>query len=417
MARDDIQGSRYAEPDPSFLPQAPPPWAVRGLATLLIVLAAGTLLATIVIRVPETVTSTFVLAPVHGTDPVRASRDGFVVRIDARGGQPVARDETLFVLRSESVSDRSSDLSALETERAGASERLTLLSREYVSRRRADEEEVGRLEEQGEHLASVIELQRAQLALLQDVLRRYRSLYEQQLVSRTKVASYELEANRSEVELARRTTERAEALRSLQKLRHQMEARDAEHRARLRALRDQVESADVRIAALREDLARSAGAEVSLPAPCAGTVLRLHVQAVGSFVQEGESLAELACEDQSLQAELTVPHANVALLEPGQGVKLLYDAFPYQLHGVRFGTLRWVSPATVEVDGRRAFRAFADVDDEAIVVKGKPRHLRAGMSGEAKIVVGRRRLAAWAFEPLRRLRESLREAPAHPSSR
>lgn len=92
-------------------------------------------------------------------------------------------------------------------------------------------------------------------------------------------------------------------------------------------------------------------------------------------------------------------------------VKLLFDAFPYQRHGVRYARLRWISRASVSIDGERVFRALADVKDESIVVNGKPRSLKAGMGGVAKIVVGRRRVIGYAFEPLRQLRESVRAAP------
>ena len=102
---------------------------------------------------------------------------------------------------------------------------------------------------------------------------------------------------------------------------------------------------------------------------------------------------------------------DVGLLEPGQRAKLLYDAFPYIRHGVRFGTLRWVSPAGSPTEGRRVFRALLELDEQAVTVRGKPRALRPGMSGRARIVVGRRTLASYAFGPLRHLRESVRGTP------
>jgi membrane fusion protein len=103
-----------------------------------------------------------------------------------------------------------------------------------------------------------------------------------------------------------------------------------------------------------------------------------------------------------------VPAAGAGQIKIGQRVKLLYDSFPYQRFGVRHATVRWVSPAAV--DGQ--FRAFADLDEASIVVKGERRPLGAGMGGRAQIIVGRRPLIAYAFEPLRQLKESLADAPA-----
>ena len=70
--------------------------------------------------------------------------------------------------------------------------------------------------------------------------------------------------------------------------------------------------------------------------------------------------------------------------------------------------MRWVSPTVVGDQ----FRVFADITDAAITVKGEARALTAGMGGRADVIVGRRRLAAYAFEPVRQLRESLADVPA-----
>ncbi len=116
-----------------------------------------------------------------------------------------------------------------------------------------------------------------------------------------------------------------------------------------------------------------------------------------------------------LQGELQVPESGLARLRPGLGVKLLYDAFPYQRYGVRYGTVRWVGLDSVGeiVAGREhgAFRALIDLADTAIRVDGQPRALLAGMGGEARVVVGRRSLASYALEPIHQLRESVAELP------
>jgi membrane fusion protein len=178
-----------------------------------------------------------------------------------------------------------------------------------------------------------------------------------------------------------------------------------------RGLREVMEKSRIRMAALRRELVHSQSNELSVFAPCPGTILRLHIKAAEAYVNEGDLLGELACAGDRLQAELTVPQAGAARVRPGHGVKLLYDAFPYQRYGVRYGTVRWISPATISSQNGAGFRGFADVEDEAIVVDGQPRPLRAGMRGTAKVVVGRRSLITYAFEPLRQLKESFSDVP------
>jgi multidrug efflux pump subunit AcrA (membrane-fusion protein) len=124
-------------------------------------------------------------------------------------------------------------------------------------------------------------------------------------------------------------------------------------------------------------------------------------------------LSEVACADDHLQAELSVPQTGMARLQVGQGVKLLFDAFPYQRYGIGQSVIRWISPTADDKIGG-AFRVLADIGDEGLAVNGERRALMAGMAGRADVVVGRRSLIGYAFAPIRQLRESLAGAPGRP---
>jgi multidrug efflux pump subunit AcrA (membrane-fusion protein) len=123
-------------------------------------------------------------------------------------------------------------------------------------------------------------------------------------------------------------------------------------------------------------------------------------------VREGDLLAEIACQGERLQAELMIPQEGMARVRAGQPVKLLYDAFPYQRYGVRRATVRWVSPAGGG-DASGAFRTLADLSENGVVIEGQRRPFEVGMAGRARVIVGRRTLASYAFEPLRQLKESV----------
>ena len=92
-------------------------------------------------------------------------------------------------------------------------------------------------------------------------------------------------------------------------------------------------------------------------------------------------------------------------------MKLFYDAFPYQRHGVRYGTVRWIGPAgAVKADGP-AFRVLADPGDREFRVRGAPYPLLPGMTGRAEIIVAEQSALAYVLEPLRALREDLGRGP------
>lgn len=454
-----------------FLEPAPTPWAARGLAWLLIGLFVAAAVAAAVIRVPEKVSSRFVLVPERGADQVRAARDGTVAEIRVAEAQAIAGGEPMFVIRSSVIGDRAAELRSLETRLEGAAERLLNERRRYDSQRLADEEEAARLrtrlanltqklEEQGRLRATrrerfeatlaiyeneieitrrEIEFRTQQYGIARELADRTARFHEEGIISwlehntrqleavklatdlqqldkqldtgRLKVSQLKTDEERQEIEytvtMGQLTSERREVQAALDKLRHEMAARRTALAELERSVREETARHAIRTAALRAELQGSRGNELSVPAPCAGTVLRLWAQRPGAVIREGEPLADVACGGGRLQAELTLPPGDVGRVKPGQAVKLLYDAFPYQRHGVRRGTVRWVSPSSVGV----YFRAFADVEDVAITVEGEPRPLTAGMGGRADVVVGRRALIAYAFEPLRQLRESLADAP------
>ena len=111
---------------------------------------------------------------------------------------------------------------------------------------------------------------------------------------------------------------------------------------------------------------------------------------------------------------MIVAQSALAVVSPGQSVKMLYDAFPYQRYGVRYGTVRSATPVSVAGDDRSEFVVIADPAERAVVVNGQSRPLLAGMRGTARIMVGSRSLIGHAFEPLRMLRETVAKPPPGP---
>jgi multidrug efflux pump subunit AcrA (membrane-fusion protein) len=91
-------------------------------------------------------------------------------------------------------------------------------------------------------------------------------------------------------------------------------------------------------------------------------------------------------------------------------VQLFFTAFPYERFGTGLGTLRWISPAAVASQDGEKFVVFMALDSPAMNAQGPACTLRAGMKGEARVVVGRRTAIEYLFDPVRRLRENWRNA-------
>jgi HlyD family secretion protein len=456
---------------PSYLGAEPPPWAVRAVSRVLIAIAVAAALFALVVKLPETVTSDFTLIPRGGTDPVRAPRDGVIERLLVKESERVKKGQDLAWLRSDEVGDRSGELAGQKLQLDGAQQSLVNARQKYESQTKADEDELRRLrarqsataikltgtkkvhalQEESEKLAvsmaqqdidclerekqyrQKVESAEVKMALQGTKLLESRALSDLENMriqleadrSRLDLRQTERELNTAKLKLTQlqaehqsKRTERAIALDQLEtdgrdseaaiaKLNHQMDASNREFVELERSLKETKSRCAVRIAALEGELGHSRDNEVVIASPCAGSVLRLQVKGAGAFVRTGDLVCELAGEGELLQAELRVGQSAIGRIQPGDMVKLRYDAFPYQRHGVQWGTVRWVSPASVETPEGQQFRVLADIDASGIFVDGKRRQFLAGMSGRADVVVGHRTLASYAFEPVRQLRENM----------
>jgi len=401
----------------TFLALAPPHLAARGLSYAIIAIVLVGAIAAVVIKLPETVTADFVLVPARGTDPIRATRQGIMNRVFVSEGQTVNQGEVIATLRSESAGDRAAELMTVQTQLAGAGESFINGKAKFTAQTLADEQERRKLATRVEHLEGLAALKRQQLALLRQMADSYEKLYREGITSRAQLTEKQLEVADLAAELEKLIAEQGETRAAIEKQKADSSVRGAEFKEVERTYAEATATGDIRVAALRAGLAGSDGNEIRLTAPCAGTILRLHVRDAGAVISEGEAVAELVCAGETLRAELKVPEASVGKLRTGQGVKLKYDAFPYQRYGVRHGRVAWLSPAAVETKGGASFKAHVEIAAGEILVQGQSRPLFAGMSGKAEIVIGNRSLIEYVLEPLRQLKENLSDVPEQMSRR
>lgn len=391
----------------AFLDTDPPHWAARGLAYLIILVFAAAAVASVVIELPETVTAQFTLMPERGADPIKAPRGGIVAEVTIKESQTVSKGDVIAIIRSEAAGDQSADLQSFETQQTGAEGSLVNAKQKFEEQRRADESQITKLEERAAHQGQMIDLKKNQVSMARSIADNYDKLLKQGLTSTNEQTRRQLEINQLTLEFGQLEGEQRETRATIERLRNDTRVRESESRELERSLKEAVARNNIRVNALRYRVAGNKGSIVRVTAPYAGTVLRLHVQGAGAVVREGEVLCELAGAGERLLAELIVPESGVGRLELGQGVKLLYDAFPYQRYGVKGGSLRWIAPTS----NSASFRAVVEIDDESIAVNGQPRALLPGMTGKSEVVVGKRSLISFAFEPIRQLKESLSEAP------
>ena len=161
---------------------------------------------------------------------------------------------------------------------------------------------------------------------------------------------------------------------------------------------------------------------VVLRAPDDGTVSAVLLKR-GQMASAGQSLLSILPAGADLQAQLLVPSRAVGFIEPGNAVVLRYQAFPYQKFGQQYGRIVDISRNALSASEVAAlvgqqpkeplYRVMVALNSQQVLAYGKPEPIKAGMALDADILMERRRLIEWVFEPLYGIGHRLRGTPAH----
>ena len=376
-------------------------WLTTGV--VLVALAVGSFLA----LAPYTrkAAANGVLAPDTGLIRLVPAAAGTVLERRVAEGQAVQAGDVMFVLALErpllagaaqaqvrrSLDDRRRSLAeSARSQQALARTQQAALA----SRLAALDAELAQLDVESS-------MQKQRLVLAEQALARLESLQAQQFV-----AAAQVQAKAEEV-LALRA-----AAQGLVRQRAALQREQAELQGEQRTLPLQASGS---AGALERDLSllereaaeQDAEQRMVVRAPRAGTVSTLLAEP-GQSVSPASALATLVPQGAKLQAELYAPSSAVGFVRPGQPVRLRFEAFAYQKYGHQPGHVLQVSrtplaanemaalalPATA-AGGEPMFRITVALDDTAT-----PLPLAAGMRLQADVLLERRRLMEWLFEPL-----------------
>lgn len=355
-----------------------------------------------------------VLVPDRGLIRMVPTQAGTVVERRAAEGQTVHAGDVLFVLSLDnsllnapaqaevlrSLDERNRSLKATarqqqllaDSQTASIARRLQAMTLELAQ------------------LDTEVSLQKQRLALANQSLSRLESLRNDQFVSPAQV-----QAKHEEViglQAAAQALERQRAALARERAALEGEQRElplAAQNAQGMITRD--------LAAVARELAeQSSSRQLVVRAPQDGTVSAVLAE-VGQSVSPASALASLVPAGARLQAHLFAPSSAIGFVRPEQMVRLRYEAFPYQRFGQHGARVVAVSraplaaselaamslPAAATVPAAEGlFRITVALDED-----GAQLPLVPGMRLQADVLLERRRLIEWLFEPLLGLQRRL----------
>jgi membrane fusion protein len=326
---------------------------------------------------------------------------------EVRAGDPLARisfDRTL------GTGGSSSEAASREM-----ASRRTILEKEQAQWKELGEQQSAQLRRRIQDLQNEItqidnemKLQETRIKSAKDQAERYRGYASDKFVSDVLLKQKLDEVTDQEIKLETLKRQRGQVERDLGA------ARMEEPSIHLRA-RAQVEQVERQISELNQGMSQvEAQRETVIRAPMAGVVTNVAVNR-GQSVAADTPLVTVLPKGSGMHVELLVPTRAIGFLKPGQEVVLRYEAFPYERFGQYHGAITEIG-RNVWTAGERVgplqarepvYRVDVALERQTVSALGQELPLRPGMLVNADLLLEKRTILEWIFEPVLQLKGRL----------
>jgi membrane fusion protein len=264
------------------------------------------------------------------------------------------------------------------------------------------------LRNEAAQLESEIKLQEQRLASAKEQSQRFQKLAAEKFVSDLVARQKQDDATDQEIRLQALKRQRATLERDLSAITMEEPAIALKSRAQVEQVARQL--SELSASQTQEEARR----ETVIRAPITGTVTNIAVNA-GQSIAADTPLATVLPKGSGLHAELLVPTRAIGFVAKGQEVVLRYEAFPYERFGQYRGVVTDIS-RTVWSGGERlgpltvkepVYRVTVKLEKQMVSAFGQDYVLRSGMLINADLLLEKRSLLEWMFEPVLRLRGRL----------
>jgi membrane fusion protein len=354
------------------------------------------------------------VVPSDGVIRISTLRPGVIKDIAVKSGDSVKEGQILFWITHDTVLEDGMGVSGLmgasNEEQLKAQASQSALKQAQLSQNQA--EALARaegLERDIITLSTQREIQAQRVILLEKTVETTRKLAEQQLISILQLRQREdalLQAKQALTQLDQsinQTKTQAQALRSQAKASYYAAGEMAQTS---RLARAQLEEKRIQ---------NQASKGMAIIAQKAGRMDALTAR-IGDQVQAQQTLGLIVPSgSQGLMVQLWIPSRSVGFVEPGQSVRIMFDAFPYATFGVGKGKVVALSGAPlnpqelpIPIETReQMFRVLVALDQNHLNAYGRKWALSPGQRLSADLVLDERNLLDWLLDPLLATRQRM----------
>jgi membrane fusion protein len=346
------------------------------------------------------------LTPTAGAAKIFATTPGVVTEVYVREGDQVQGGQPLLTIGTGQIAADGQDVNAA-TLTALALQR-GLLGQQIAAEEQRTEAERDRLSTLIRSQASEVAQIEAQIAAQGERIRLAESVVSSaaQLITKGYISGVEYKRRQESM------LEQKQGLNALNRQLSELQSRLSETRSTLEQLpivaAERTQPLHNELSGVDQRMAEVNGRRAYVVrAPISGRISMLQATP-GQAADPKRLQLEIVPADAVLQAELFVPTRAAGFIRPGQEVRILYDAFPYQNFGTYKARITRVSRTILTAAdtaapvalAEPAYRVTAALERHDIEARGQTIPLRADMLLRADIILDRRPLVAWLVAPL-----------------
>jgi len=346
------------------------------------------------------------LAPTSGIAKIFATRPGTIKDIYVKEGEEVKKGQPLLAVETSQIAVTGQDINAgmlapLEWQQTTLKDQIAAEQERMKSEQARLSATAAGLETEISEVRAQIETQQEQFRLSSEFVSSVAGLAARGIVSDLDYKKRQVAALEQKEKLDSLNQQLAARQNQLTEARFSLEQLPTVTAGKIQSLRSELATTEQHIAEINGRRA------YEIRAPAAGRVTILQAT-VGQFADTTRPEMDIVPDDSILQAELFVPTRAIGFVQPGQEVRILYDAFPYQQFGTYRGRVIEISQTIltrtdtigpVELK-EPAYRVKVSLDRPDIDAYGKRIPLQADMLLRADIILEKRTLLKWLLDPL-----------------
>jgi len=346
------------------------------------------------------------LAPTSGIAKIFATRPGTIKDIYVKEGEEVKKGQPLLAVETSQIAVTGQDINAgmlapLEWQQTTLKDQIAAEQERMKSEQARLSATAAGLETEISEVRAQIETQQEQFRLSSEFVSSVAGLAARGIVSDLDYKKRQVAALEQKEKLDSLNQQLAARQNQLTEARFSLEQLPTVTAGKIQSLRSELATTEQHIAEINGRRA------YEIRAPAAGRVTILQAT-VGQFADTTRPEMDIVPDDSILQAELFVPTRAIGFVQPGQEVRILYDAFPYQQFGTYRGRVIEISQTIltradtigpVELK-EPAYRVKVSPDRPDIDAYGKRIPLQADMLLRADIILEKRTLMRWFLDPL-----------------